>query len=69
MVIIMVADNSQVEETLAGTNGLLKAVHPDQAPLVAIMSTILPETVKRLASLCAEKMFALWMPLLVERPF
>ena len=55
MVIIMVADDSQVEETLLGTHGLLKAVRPDRPPLLAIMSTILPETVKQLASPCTEK--------------
>lgn len=55
MVIIMVADDSQVEETLLGTNGLLKAVNPNQPPLLAIMSTILPGTVKKLASYCAKK--------------
>jgi 3-hydroxyisobutyrate dehydrogenase len=42
MVIIMVGDDSQVEETLLGTDGLLKAVHPQRPPLLAIMSTILP---------------------------
>jgi len=73
MVIIMVANDSQVEETLLGTNGLLKAVNPDQPPLLAIMSTILPGTVKRLASYCAEKNVRLvdapvsGMPVLAEK--
>jgi len=73
MVVIMVADDSQVEETLLGTNGLLKAVNPNQPPLLAIMSTVLPGTVKRLASYCAEKNVRLvdapvsGMPVLAEK--
>jgi 3-hydroxyisobutyrate dehydrogenase-like beta-hydroxyacid dehydrogenase len=47
MVIIMVGDDSQVEETLLGTNGLLKAVNPQRPPLLAIMSTILPGTASK----------------------
>jgi 3-hydroxyisobutyrate dehydrogenase len=73
MVIIMVGDDSQVEETLLGTDGLLKAVNPQQPPLLAIMSTILPGTVKKLASHCANKNIRLMdapvsgMPVLAEK--
>jgi 3-hydroxyisobutyrate dehydrogenase-like beta-hydroxyacid dehydrogenase len=73
MVIIMVGDDSQVEETLLGTNGLLKAVNLNQPPLLAIMSTILPGTVKKLASHCADKNVRLMdapvsgMPVLAEK--
>jgi 3-hydroxyisobutyrate dehydrogenase len=73
MVIIMVGDDSQVEETLLGTDGLLKAVHPQQPPLLAIMSTILPGTVKKLALRCANKNVRLMdapvsgMPVLAEK--
>ena len=73
MVIIMVGDDSQVEETLLGADGLLKAVNPQQPPLLAIMSTILPGTVKKLASRCANKNVRLMdapvsgMPVLAEK--
>jgi 3-hydroxyisobutyrate dehydrogenase-like beta-hydroxyacid dehydrogenase len=73
MVIIMVGDDSQVEETLLGTDGLLKTVHPQHPPLLAIMSTVLPGTVKKLASHCANKNVRLMdapvsgMPVLAEK--
>jgi len=73
IVIIMVGDDSQVEETLLGTDGLLKAVHPQSPPLLAIMSTILPRTAKKLASRCADKNVRLMdapvsgMPVLAEK--
>ncbi len=73
MVIIMVGDDSQVEETLLGTDGLLKAVNPQRPPLLAIMSTILPGTAKKLASRCADKNVRLMdapvsgMPVLAEK--
>ena len=73
MVIIMVGDDSQVEEALSGKDGLLKAVNPKQPPLLAIMSTILPGTVKKLASLCAERNIRIvdapvsGMPVLAEK--
>ena len=73
MVIIMVGDDFQVEETLLGIHGLLKAVNPNQPPLLAIMSTVLPGTVKKLASYCADKNVRLvdapvsGMPVLAEK--
>ena len=73
MVIIMVGDDSQVQETLLGTDGLLKAVDPERPPLLAVMSTILPGTAKKLASPCANKNVRLMdapvsgMPVLAEK--
>jgi len=55
MVIIMVGDDSQVEEVLLGSEGLLNAVDPERPPLLAIMTTVMPQTVNRLASLCAKR--------------
>jgi len=47
MVIIMVGDDSQVEETLLGTDGLLKAVNPQKPPLLAIMKQFIVCLTKR----------------------
>jgi 3-hydroxyisobutyrate dehydrogenase len=55
MVIVMVANDSQVNEVLLGDGGLLNAVHPDRAPLLAIMSTVLPQTIQGIAPSCAKK--------------
>jgi 3-hydroxyisobutyrate dehydrogenase-like beta-hydroxyacid dehydrogenase len=55
MVIVMVANDSQVNEVLLGGDGLLNAVHPDRAPLLAIMSTVLPQTIQGIAPHCAKK--------------
>jgi 3-hydroxyisobutyrate dehydrogenase len=55
MVIIMVGDDSQVEETLLGPEGLLKSVNTDKPPFLAIMSTVLPGTIKRLAGPCGDR--------------
>ena len=55
MVIVMVANDSQVNEVLLGDDGLLNAVHPDRAPLLAIMSTVLPQTIQGIAPYCAKK--------------
>ena len=55
MVIIMVATDSQVKEVMLGQNGVLNAVDPKQPPLLAIMSTVLPQTTQEIALHCAEK--------------
>lgn len=55
MVVVMVANDDQVKETIEGKDGLLKAVNPNQPPLLAIMSTILPQTTQGLATVCAHK--------------
>jgi 3-hydroxyisobutyrate dehydrogenase len=55
MVVVMVASDEQVKAVLLGESGLLNAVNPQQPPLLAIMSTIMPQTTQGLAPLCAQK--------------
>ena len=55
MVIVMVANDSQVKEVVSGPDGLLSAVDPKQPPLVAVMSTVLPDTIRGLTAQCQEK--------------
>jgi 3-hydroxyisobutyrate dehydrogenase-like beta-hydroxyacid dehydrogenase len=55
MIIVMVANDSQVKEVVLGPEGFLKAVDPKRPPLLAIMSTILPQTTQGLAPQCAKK--------------
>lgn len=49
MVIVMVAFDDQVKAVMLGEEGLLEAVDPKRPPLLAIMSTIMPQTTKALA--------------------
>ena len=55
MVVIMVASDDQVKEAVTGPEGILSAVDPAGPPLLAIMSTIMPQTTQELAPLCAAK--------------
>jgi len=55
MVIVMVASDDQVKAVMLGKDGLLEAVDPKRPPLLAIMSTILPQTTQALAPFCAKK--------------
>ena len=55
MVIVMVADDAQVREVVLGSDGLLNAVDQNRPPVLAVMSTVLPETIQELAPKCAEK--------------
>ena len=55
IVIIMVVNDSQVKEVVLRPDGLLNAVDSSHAPLLAVMSTVLPETIQELAPQCAEK--------------
>jgi 3-hydroxyisobutyrate dehydrogenase len=55
MVIVMVASDEQVKEVMLGKDGLLNAVDPQRPPLLAIMSTIMPQTTQGLAPACAQK--------------
>jgi 3-hydroxyisobutyrate dehydrogenase-like beta-hydroxyacid dehydrogenase len=55
MIIVMVANDSQVKEVVLGSEGLLDAVDPSRPPLLAIMSTVLPQTTQELAPNCALK--------------
>lgn len=55
MVIVMVSTDSQVREVILAPNGVLNAVDPNRPPLLAIMSTILPQTTQEIAIHCKEK--------------
>jgi len=49
---VCVFDDEQVEEVVAGSNGLLRGARPDT--IIAIHSTVPPRTVVKLAALAAE---------------
>jgi 3-hydroxyisobutyrate dehydrogenase len=55
VIIVMVASDSQVKEVILGSNGLLSCVNPERPPLLAIMSTILPQTTREVALLLQKK--------------
>jgi 3-hydroxyisobutyrate dehydrogenase-like beta-hydroxyacid dehydrogenase len=54
-IIIIVANDSQVEEVVAGPGGILNNFVQDARPVLAVMSTVSPETVRRLGALCRVK--------------
>jgi len=62
VVIVMVADDAQVWEFVLGSNGLLPAVDQNRPLMLAVMRTVLPETIQKLAPKCAEKLCVWWMP-------
>ena len=45
VVMLMVANDSQVKDAVLGRDGLLPAIDADAPPLVAVMSTVLPDTI------------------------
>jgi 3-hydroxyisobutyrate dehydrogenase-like beta-hydroxyacid dehydrogenase len=55
IVIVMVVNDSQVKEVVLGPEGILNAVDPNCPPILAIMSTVFPQTTHELAPRCAEK--------------
>jgi 3-hydroxyisobutyrate dehydrogenase-like beta-hydroxyacid dehydrogenase len=55
IVLVLVADDRQVEAVLAGPSGLVGAIDPARPPLVAVMSTVLPDTVRAVAAELAQK--------------
>ena len=55
MVIVIVANDTQVNEVVLPPNGLLTSVDPGHPPLLAIMSTVLPRTIQDLSIQCKEK--------------
>src|ERR1041385_407782 len=56
LISIVVVDDRQVEDVLLGPSGVLAGAHP--GAIVAIHSTVLPETVVQLARIAAEKTVA-----------
>ena len=61
MVIVMVATDSQVNEVLLGDGGLLNAVHPDRAPLLAIIIRFCPKRFGALPPIVQRRKFDWWM--------
>jgi 3-hydroxyisobutyrate dehydrogenase-like beta-hydroxyacid dehydrogenase len=51
-IIIVVANDGQVEEVVAGPGGILNNLDQDARPVVAVMSTVSPDTVRRLGAPC-----------------
>jgi len=59
VVLIVVADDSQVRDVLLGEDGLLGPTPLDEPPLVVVMSTVSVEVVRELHDLCRERGSAL----------
>ena len=55
VVFVLVSTGEQVVDVVAGSEGLLAKVDPGRPPLIVVMSTILPATVRRLDRLAREK--------------
>jgi 3-hydroxyisobutyrate dehydrogenase-like beta-hydroxyacid dehydrogenase len=51
-IMIVVANDSQVEDVVAGSGGILNNLTRDARPVLAVISTVSPETVRRLGELC-----------------
>jgi 3-hydroxyisobutyrate dehydrogenase len=49
IVVLMVADDLQVQEAVFGPRGLLAGIDPQRPPMIAVMSTVLPATVQGLS--------------------
>src|SRR6202521_3477169 len=48
VVILMVANDTQLKEVVLEPNGLLSGIDADAPPLVAVMATVLPETIQEI---------------------
>lgn len=59
MIIVMVTNDEQVQKAMLGDDGILPNVDPEQAPAVAIMSTVMPQTIQSISAACASKNVAL----------
>ena len=55
MVIVMVTNDEQVKQVMLEDEGVLKNVDPEHPPAVAVMSTVLPQTIHAVADECATK--------------
>jgi 3-hydroxyisobutyrate dehydrogenase-like beta-hydroxyacid dehydrogenase len=51
-IIIVVANDSQVDDVVTGATGILNNLTRDARPVIVVMSTVSPETVRRLGALC-----------------
>jgi 3-hydroxyisobutyrate dehydrogenase-like beta-hydroxyacid dehydrogenase len=52
LIIIMVANDKQVEDVIFGKEGILENLPDDAHPIIAVMSTVAPDTVKRIGEKC-----------------
>jgi len=55
MVIVMVGNDADVRDVTVGPGGLIEAIDPAKAPLVSIMSSVLPRTVTDAAAALGAK--------------
>jgi 3-hydroxyisobutyrate dehydrogenase-like beta-hydroxyacid dehydrogenase len=55
VILIVVANDSQVEEVIRGPEGIINSLSDKVHPVVVVLSTVLPETVRRLGVLCRAK--------------
>jgi 3-hydroxyisobutyrate dehydrogenase len=55
LVIVMVGNDADVAAVTVGPGGLLSAIDPSRAPLVAIMSSVLPRTITEAAAALGDK--------------
>lgn len=55
IVIFMVANDAQLRSAATGPSGLIPAIDPSSAPILLIMSTVLPETVLEVAAEAASR--------------
>jgi 3-hydroxyisobutyrate dehydrogenase-like beta-hydroxyacid dehydrogenase len=55
VVILMVANDAQLKEVVLAPNGLLSGIDAGAPPLVAVMSTVLPETIRDIAEPLSRK--------------
>jgi 3-hydroxyisobutyrate dehydrogenase len=54
-VVLMVANDEQIANVSLGPRGLLAGIDPARPPLIAIMSSVLPRTIDRVASALSQK--------------
>ena len=59
VVILMVANDAQLTEVVLAPDGLLSGIDADAPPLVAVMSTVLPKTMRDIAEPLSRKKVAL----------
>src|SRR6185295_13522410 len=55
LVILMVANDAQLKEVMLAPDGLVSGIDVAAPPLVAVMSTVLPETVREIANALSRK--------------
>jgi 3-hydroxyisobutyrate dehydrogenase len=55
VIIVIVANDNQVEDVVAGSEGIINHISEQANPVLVIMSTVSPKTVYRLGELCDKK--------------